>query len=147
MRVAFPVDKHGKKPANSANQSLPFGGSETLLVAEDEPLVAKITKETLQKAGYTVLVASNGKEAIELLSSNDSVSLVFLDVVMPQMGGPEAALIIKKSYPELPILFATGYAPSSDTVIPNGHIVLNKPYRGDELLNNVRTLLDGLSRK
>jgi PAS domain S-box-containing protein len=142
MQVCFTALKKVKAPENAKNQSLPFGGWETLLVAEDEALVAKITKETLEKAGYKVLSAGNGLEAVELCANDSSIRLVFMDVMMPQMGGIEAAAIIKQTRPEVPVLFASGYAPDTHKSIQSDYIILNKPYRGDELLNTIRTLLD-----
>lgn len=142
MRLSFPALKRVCTPDNSKSQCLPFGGSETILVAEDERLVAKITKETLEKAGYTVLLATNGAEAVETFSTNKSIQLVFMDVIMPEMGGPEAASIIKQTNPDIPILFASGYAPDPQKHMPTDYIVLNKPYRGDELLSTIRNLLD-----
>jgi PAS domain S-box-containing protein len=146
MRLCFPALKQAKAAENTKNQSLPFGGWETVLVAEDEALVAKITKETLEKAGYKVLCASNGLEAVELCANDSTIQLVFMDVIMPQMGGPEAAALIKQTRPEVPILFASGYAPDSHQAMQDDYIVLNKPYRGDELLNTIRTLLDGTTK-
>lgn len=142
MRLSLPALKQTSAPDNGKSQVLPFGGSETILVAEDERLVAKITKETLEKAGYTVLLATNGAEAVETFSTNKSIQLVFMDVIMPEMGGPEAASIIKQTNPDIPILFASGYAPDPQKHMPTDYIVLNKPYRGDELLSTIRNLLD-----
>ncbi len=142
MRITLPPVKAADKSKIALNQSLPFGGSETILVADDEQLVAKITKETLEKAGYTVVVASNGQQAIELCKNNPAIQLAFLDVMMPQMNGPDAAAIIKQDSPQLPILFATGYAADSHKTLQDKYHVLHKPYRGDELLNMIRKLLD-----
>ncbi len=142
MQISFPALKKVSSPQNLQNQALPFGGSETILVAEDEALVAKITKETLEKAGYTVILAGNGIEAVEFCAVNKSIELVFMDVMMPEMGGPEAAKLIKQQNPTTPILFASGYAADSHQAIQDDYILLNKPYRGDELLNTIRSLLD-----
>jgi len=145
MRINLPPLTQIAAPDNTANQSLPFGGNETILVVEDEKLVAKITRETLEKAGYTVVLATNGEEAIECCANDTSIQLIFMDVVMPKMGGPEAASIIRKTRPKIPILFTSGYAPDSYKAIQNDYTVLNKPYRGDDLLNSIRTLLDNES--
>ncbi|MFT4862374.1 MAG: two-component system cell cycle sensor histidine kinase/response regulator CckA [Pseudohongiellaceae bacterium] len=142
MQISFPALKKISSPQNGQNQVLSFGGNETILVAEDETLVAKITKETLEKAGYTVILANNGIDAVELCTANKFIELVFMDVMMPEMGGPSAAKLIKQNNPTIPILFASGYAPDSHQAIQDDYIVLNKPYRGDELLNTIRSLLD-----
>ncbi len=63
------------------------GGSETILLAEDEPLVRELAIEMLTSGGYTVLVAEDGKEAVSLFRSNQSLDLLLFDVIMPKLGG------------------------------------------------------------
>jgi two-component system, cell cycle sensor histidine kinase and response regulator CckA len=119
-------------------------GEETILVAEDEPLVRQVVTQILERAGYRVMGARNGKEAIDLLKDNLlEVRLVLLDVMMPEMSGPEAYYQIRQLLPELPVLFSSGY--SNDArfghSVPRDCVLIEKPYRSEELLRAVRLAL------
>lgn len=132
----------------------PFlGGSETILVAEDEEALLKLTKDTLEALGYTVLPAKNGKEAVEIFAANrERIDLFLFDVIMPQMGGSEAYELIREmSESEIPLIFMTGY--SAETVQNRfvkprvtaerlGAAVLQKPYTLEELGRLVREVLN-----
>ncbi len=120
------------------------GGSETILVAEDERLVSEAAVRMLKNAGYQVMSVSNGADAIAACHEQADIDLVFLDVVMPEMNGPEAAAKIRELKPEIPIIFASGYADRADAIDDSlqSVAVLNKPYKRDALLQNIRSLLD-----
>ena len=84
----MPVIDHEDTPLEEEIQQEVTGGRETLLVAEDDESVRNLATRVLQEAGYTVITASNGEEAIQALESNkDQINLVLLDVVMPKLGG------------------------------------------------------------
>jgi two-component system cell cycle sensor histidine kinase/response regulator CckA len=120
------------------------GREETILVAEDEPLVRQVVTQILERAGYRVLGARNGKEALELLKENPrQVRLVLLDVMMPEMSGPEAYYRIRQTLPELPVLFSSGYSNDARFAhsVPRDCVLLEKPYRSEELLRVVRLAL------
>ena len=121
-----------------------LGGTETILIAEDEAAVSEAAISTLKNAGYQVVSARNGQEAIDLCSQRQDIDLVFMDVIMPEVGGPEAAHKIREIKPELPILFASGFTKESDgaTAIPDDIIVISKPYRREVLLRNIRDVID-----
>lgn len=142
IQIRLPAVKKLTQADNSKNEALQFGGSETILLVEDDILVANVATATLNKSGYTVLQASNGLEAIQLCKDHPSIQLIFMDVVMPEMGGPEAAEIIREMRPTTPILFASGYSPDNDQNTLNEYPILNKPYRSDVLLNTVREMLE-----
>src|SRR6185295_2167092 len=87
-----------------------WSGTETILLAEDEEAVRRFAAEALEAKGYRVLKAGNGREAMALLESGtEKVQLVLTDVVMPDMGGGELADRIKRSHPDLPVLYMSGY--------------------------------------
>ncbi len=117
----------------------------TILLAEDDPMVREIAVELLQKAGYTVLVASDGDSARFLFNEHvNEVDLVILDVVMPRASGRVVADHIKGLRPELPILFCSGYAPELANFAPylsEELDLLQKPYQPQELLERVRLTL------
>jgi two-component system, cell cycle sensor histidine kinase and response regulator CckA len=121
------------------------GGSETVLVAEDEELVRNVVVQTLEDAGYHVLVARDGREAVRLFKNHArSVALVVLDVIMPRLTGPEAYSEILLLNASVPVIFTSGYsnANSFADVQRLGAKVFPKPYRPDDLLREVRRVLD-----
>lgn len=124
----------------------PAHGSELVLVVEDEDVVRQLACRTLGSLGYTVVEASHGGEALELLAAGSSgVRLVLSDVVMPGMGGRELGDRVSSSYPGIPILFMSGY--TGEDVVQRGLLdpaapFLPKPFTPDALGRKVRELLD-----
>ena len=122
------------------------GSKKTVILAEDEDAVKKMCVKILEKNGFEVLQASNGKEALELYEKNTGkVSLLLFDVMMPEMTGKEAYDKIASDNPNIPTLFCTGY--SSDlipaNVISRSNVqLLTKPYRSKELLKTISELLE-----
>ncbi len=123
------------------------GGSETILVAEDEGTVRRMIKRVLSRQGYTILEANNGEEALRLIEKTgaDSISLVLTDVIMPQMGGSELFQNIEKEAPDMKVLFMSGYTDESiltDGFISGGLNFLKKPFSPADILNKVREVID-----
>jgi two-component system, cell cycle sensor histidine kinase and response regulator CckA len=121
------------------------GGAETILLAEDEPLVRSVVARALERAGYRVLCAANGSEALKLCREHETIDLALLDVVMPDFNGPEVYERLQQLRPGLKTIFSTGYtdANRSTHMIPDAMTVLSKPFKIDEVLAHVRALLDG----
>jgi PAS domain S-box-containing protein len=124
--------------------SAPRGEGETLLVVEDEEAVRVLARRTLEEAGYQVLVAANGRSALELLAGGD-VDLVLCDVILPEMSGHELGRRIGAVRPELPILYMSGY-PGLE-VVERGLIAqdapfIEKPFTAAGLASSVRRLLN-----
>ena len=122
-------------------------GQETILLVEDEPAVRNLAARVLKHHGYTVLEATNGKEAWRM--SNDhaarDIQLLITDVVMPQMGGKILANRLKSVWPDLKVLYISGY--SNDTISYEdvqgpGIDFLQKPFAPEKLVQRVRQLLD-----
>ncbi len=111
--IYLPVHRaEGVKPAGKKAKE-PVGelwGSGTILLVEDEAMVRAVAERALTRHGYTVLSAENGEAALELLEREGPVDLMISDVVMPTMDGPTTVREARKSYPDLPILFISGYA-------------------------------------
>lgn len=120
------------------------GGDETILVAEDDDMVRGVVVHIFQRAGYRVLTAENGHQAVELVKRHpQDIDLVFLDLVMPVMGGAAAKAKIRPLCPDLPILFSTGYSSRKGQSLPDSHLpIILKPYQHHDLLLKVRQLLD-----
>ena len=122
-------------------------GKETVLLVEDEEMVRKVVRRTLVAQGYTVVEAANGKEALSLaLEDPARISLVLTDVMMPVMGGPELARRLWAEFPQLRVIFLSGYAPdsmSAESAVPPGAILIEKPFTIEKLVMKVREVLDG----
>jgi two-component system cell cycle sensor histidine kinase/response regulator CckA len=99
-----------KAPRKAKESPGELWGSGTILLVEDEATVRAVAERALARHGYTVLVAENGEEALEILGREPQIDLMISDVVMPTMDGPTTAREARKSHPELPILFISGYA-------------------------------------
>jgi len=121
-------------------------GSETALLVEDDAMVRRLAEATLERAGYRVLTAANGADALRLAAGRDGpIDLVITDVVMPGMPGPELARRLEAAHPGLRVLYMSGYA--DDTMARLGLSeervsFLAKPFAPDELVRRVRDVLD-----
>ncbi len=121
-------------------------GIETLLAVDDEADLLELAKESLQEQGYRVITATNGNQALEKLTEEPSIKLLFSDIVMPGgINGYELAEQATRQYPELKVLLTSGYTEKS--VAHNGQArfnanLLSKPYSQAELIQQVRALLD-----
>jgi len=122
------------------------GGKETILLAEDDVPVRYAVREILERAGYRVLEAGDGDEAIRVFAENaGEIRLVILDVVMPKRNGKEAYIVIKKMAPGVKAFFISGY--TGDIIhrkgmIEEGFEYLQKPFPPEVLLKTVREVLD-----
>ncbi len=124
------------------------GGTETVLVVEDEPSVRHLARGVLQAGGYDVLTAPNGQDALRVAREHQGapIALVVTDVIMPRMGGVVMAEWLKITNPDLKILFTSGYTDDAIThhgVLEGGVEFLPKPYTPASLTRKVRELLDG----
>jgi len=125
------------------------GGSETVLLVEDEPQVRDLVLAVLKTRGYRVLCSENGAEAMRLEREHPGrIHLLITDVVMPGMSGRELAEHLLSLRPELKVLFMSGY--TDDAVLRHGVIApgsafLQKPFALEDLLQRTRALLDGQS--
>jgi len=121
-------------------------GDETLLVVEDEASVRTLLRRTLEGAGYKVVEARNGEDALRVAEALRIDALV-TDVVMPQMGGIELTRRLRAERPTLPVLYLSGYAPDHSRNAaeaedaPSGSF-LAKPFSGPQLLSQIRRALD-----
>ncbi len=135
-----------EKDNQREQQSEQLVGHETILLAEDEISVRSIATRVLEQAGYHVISAENGEEAVRLFLENiNDVDLVILDVIMPVMGGKEAYNKIKALRPDVSVLFSTGYSENSihtNFVLHENLNLLSKPYGRQDLLKAVRNVLD-----
>jgi CheY-like chemotaxis protein len=146
MKVYLPVATAVKHDTVLSQLPAVSGGTETVLVAEDEPLVLELTRSSLLAAGYKVFAAANGVEALEVVESRaQQLDLAVLDVVMPQLGGEAVLRRLRELRPGIPVVFASGYGSRIPANQPQlaGIAFLQKPYGREELLRRIREMLDG----
>jgi two-component system cell cycle sensor histidine kinase/response regulator CckA len=121
-------------------------GRETILLIDDEPAVRELGRRMLSRLGYDVLTARDGVEALDVARRHSSpIHLVFSDVVMPGLSGPEVAVAVREIHPEAAVLFASGYTADAITdraVLPEGVDLVEKPFTAAELAARVRAVLD-----
>ncbi len=121
-------------------------GQETILLVEDAEMLQEVIREKLEESGYTVLLASNGEEALALARERKGpIDLLLTDVVMPKLGGGELAKLLCALRPGMRVLYMSGYtdgAISQHGVLGEGVLLLEKPFTGDQLARLVREALD-----
>lgn len=121
------------------------GGTETILLAEDEPYVRKLMKDVLEEFGYKAIEAEDGEDAVEkFIANKDTIQLLILDVVMPKMNGREAYERIKKIKPDIKTLFTSGYTANiihKKGILDEGMNFIFKPVSPKDLMTKVREVL------
>ncbi len=116
-------------------------GRETILLVEDEPAVRQLFAHALARAGYKVLEARNGQEALKVFDQHgDTIDLLLTDMRMPYMGGGELAHHLRARRLSLKLICISGYPGSMDEDLAADF--LSKPFSRDALLNKVREVLD-----
>jgi two-component system cell cycle sensor histidine kinase/response regulator CckA len=137
-RVDEPCDILGRPTVSSASS----GGSETILLVEDEESVRQLVRETLVSRGYQVLEAPNGNEAIAIAAEHkDNLHLVITDVVMPGLSGHELAQKLLMARPNLKVLYLSGYAQDAFPASEAHNAFLQKPFTLQSLARKVREVL------
>jgi len=138
-----PTEKPKAPPAAAA---VPSGRGELVLLVEDDDLVRHLTRQTLEQAGYEVLVAADGEDALEVFMAHAAeIRLLVLDVVMPRMDGRALYDNISELRAGVPVLYISGHQPSvlaSEYMLEIEGELLRKPFRPADLLVRVRHILD-----
>jgi PAS domain S-box-containing protein len=125
-------------------------GSETILLVEDEALIMQVGQAMLEKLGYRVIAAKNGKQAVDTIEKNgDEIDLVILDLIMPEMGGGRAFDLIREIKPALPVILCSGYSLNgqANAIMRRGcNAFIQKPFTISELSQKVRKILGHAKR-
>ncbi|MEM9478657.1 MAG: response regulator [Verrucomicrobiota bacterium] len=125
----------------------PSGSGETILVVEDERMVRDLVTRSLSYLGYKVIDAENGEEGLEVARDrHEDIDLIFTDIVMPRMSGPEMVQRLQEEHEDMPVLFTTGFTDNKrllqDGEIREGVNLLPKPYTTRVLASRIREVLD-----
>ena len=146
FKIYFPrVEAPAKELATQARLTVSPGGSETILVVEDEEMVRRLVCQILKNKGYRVLEARNGEEGLQVCRQQSApIHILVTDVVMPEMNGRELANRVASIRPAMKVLFMSGYAEDavvSDGVLDPGLNFIQKPFAPEALAWKVREVL------
>jgi len=150
FRLYFPEDQSALTPRVAECSIMPAtSGNATVLVVEDDPQVRSLLRRVLSKAGYRIILAEHGKNAIDLWDQcQEPIDLVLTDVVMPHMSGRELIERLRLVQPQLKALFMSGFTDDAlghHGVLDPGTPFLPKPFTADQLKLKVRAVLNGES--
>jgi signal transduction histidine kinase len=140
--LLFPRTSRTGSPHPSAELVEEIGGSETVLVVDDDPTVRRLERESLEQSGYRVIVARDAHQALAMVERN-SIDLVVTDVMMPGISGPELIAKLRAERPDLPALLVSGYASEGQLDSVGDAALLSKPFTTRGFVTAVRTTLDG----
>ena len=148
FEVLLPRSLDARVQAPPSATPIPARGSETVLLVEDEERLRAILARALREAGYRVIVAASGTEALELgAEAVEQTAILVTDLVMPGLDGRAAAEALRRRHPSLPVLFVSGYAEEDahPGELDAATGFLSKPFAPATLLARVRGLLDGVA--
>jgi CheY-like chemotaxis protein len=148
FKIYLPRDKSGEPTAMVSRTKEPArGGSETILLVEDEDGVRALAASVLQDRGYTVLDARHGGDALMICETRSTpIDLMITDVVMPHFSGRQLAERLATRQPNMKVLFMSGYTDDAIVhhgVLESGMAFLQKPFAPEALARKVREVLDG----
>jgi signal transduction histidine kinase/CheY-like chemotaxis protein len=142
ISVLLPVTDQSPQPEEHPSDRGESGGSELVLVVEDEPALRDVTRRILTRDGYRVITAGDGSEAIRATRScRDHIDVLLTDVIMPGMQGNEVAQQVRKLRPDVAVLYMSGYTEgllSAQGVLEPGINLIEKPFNEKSLLRKVR---------
>jgi signal transduction histidine kinase len=146
FHIYLPLGEGSPKVLERRHKGALRGGSERILIAEDNEGLREAAKEILKSLGYDVIIARDGADAVRIFEDHHtSIDLVFLDVVMPNLNGPEAYTRMSEIKPNIQVIFTTGYASEANLLSVRSReksTVLQKPYGSRYLAQKLREILD-----
>ncbi|HBA86650.1 MAG TPA: histidine kinase [Geobacter sp.] len=144
--IYLPLLSEKVRLVEKSQSSLPSGGSETILVVEDDAAVGRLVESVLKRYGYQVILADSGEKALEYYDAKWSeISLALLDVIMPKMNGKQLCEELRRRTPTLKVLFLSGYTADlikDKGIFMEGVDIMKKPAKPVELARKVREMLD-----
>jgi len=122
-------------------------GAETVLLVEDAPMIRRLAREIMTRAGYTVIDAGDGEQGAQLAARLPRIDVLLTDVVMPRLNGIELAAQLRTTRPDLRVLFMSGYTDYAivrSGLLSDSTTYLQKPFTPEELLRKLRVVIDEL---
>lgn len=146
FKLYFPaIEQHDDVTLRYEEQKLPRG-TETILVVDDEEVVRELATRILSRAGYTVITAANGREALKRYEEHDQViALIILDLIMPEMDGKRCLSELLKMNPKVKVIVASGFAENGltkEAIHTGARGFVSKPFHIPQLLQTIRNVLD-----
>ena len=127
-----------------ANDTSPKAGRQTILVVEDEPIVRLVARDILEDAGFDVIEATAGEEAIAVLDERRDIAALFTDVHMPgEPDGLSLARMAPARWPRVKVAVTSGRARPNVGDLPPGTLFVPKPYRPEQLTIDLQRLMSG----
>jgi CheY-like chemotaxis protein len=147
FKIYFPIIEKEIKTMESKEEKVPIkGGSETILLVDDEEAIRELGEDIFTRFGYTVLMASDGESALEIYSEKkEEINLVILDIIMPGIGGRRCLEKLLKMNPRVKVIIASGYSingPTKEVLEAGAKGFISKPYDMRGMLKTVRRILD-----
>jgi two-component system, cell cycle sensor histidine kinase and response regulator CckA len=147
FKICFPALVSDEEVERARTGAMPRGGSETILLVDDDQMIRDLGSRILTKSGYNVITASNGNEALKLYrTQSERISLIILDLIMPEMGGRQCLEGLLRLDPSVKVVIASGYStdgPTKEALTSGAKGFVNKPYDIRQMLQVVRAILDG----
>lgn len=147
FNIYLPVSARKEITQQKENQSAEIvGGTETILIVDDEAMIINIGREILKTLGYTILTAQSGPAALDIYRQSEiKIDLIILDMVMPEMGGGDVFDKLKKIDPDVKVLLSSGYSLNghASKIIDRGCVgFIQKPFTIREIASQLRKILD-----
>jgi len=142
--IYLPLTQLEASDVDNEEKKRPFNRSSArILFIDDEVLICNMVSEMLENLGYTINVCYNGKDAVKIFKK-DSYDLVIIDMIMPEMGGKETFLELKKIDPDIHAIFSSGHSLNTENIQSSGiKGFIQKPYRKSEILQIISKVLHG----
>jgi PAS domain S-box-containing protein len=146
FKIYFPAIVSEVKSKKATDLIVQQGGTETILLVDDDENVLDVGKQMLIEYGYSVITASNGREALEIYSAKrETISLVILDLFMPEMGGKECLRALLRMDPKVSVLVASGFTQNGEigeALDTGAKGFIGKPFDISQLLEEIRKIID-----
>lgn len=146
FKIYFPIAESEIVADMSETMEMPAFGSETILLVDDDKRIRELGAEMMMLAGYDVLTATSGHDALEIYQNRkEEISLVILDLIMPGMSGSQCLKELLKQDPDVKVLICSGYStggPTKEITKAGARGFITKPYDTKEILKAIRTVLD-----
>jgi len=147
FKMYLPVDATERTVAGpiDATRGQWSKGTETVLLVEDAPMIRRLAREIMLRAGYTVIEAGDSEQAMQLAGKEERIDVLLTDLIMPGPSGVELAEQLRGLRPQVRVLFMSGYSDNAivrDGLLGESAAFLQKPFTPEELLRKLRHVID-----